>query len=323
MSASDHDSTVEEVAAEGKTPTCPNCGDPRPGAFCARCGQSDRSYMRSVWPVAGDFFRETFEIDSRIFRTLKLLFFRPGQLSIEFARNRRASYLSPVRLFLFMTLLNLGASAAATSNEWFSRSYSGVSDPSSYTEPTREQVAEVRARLDSEAGSRLDEILAREPEDLGRATLSNWIALEAVSGGGFPPFMYRALIGMYYDPEAVIERLLRRASLVVLLSLPFYALALSVVYFDRRRLFVEHFVLTTHLQSFSLAALLIYLVPARGFVTAGLILAASAGHFLYYLLALRRYFGEGWLKTIARFLVFAFLWLIVSVIGSIVAWQLG
>ena len=278
--------------------------------------------MRSVWPVATDFFRETFEIDSRIFRTLKLLFFRPGQLSIEFARNRRASYLSPVRLFLFMTLLNLGASAAATSNEWF---------------PARMPACRILPRIRSPRGSRSQRCapgwIRRRAADWTRfwpvspktwpSHSSNWIALEAVSGGGFPPFMYRALIGMYYDPEAVIERLLRRASLVVLLSLPFYALALSVVYFDRRRLFVEHFVLTTHLQSFSLAALLIYLVPARGFVTAGLILAASAGHFLYYLLALRRYFGEGWLKTIARFLVFAFLWLIVSVIGSIVAWQLG
>ena len=93
---------------------CPNCGDARPGAYCARCGQNDRDYMRSPWLVAGDYFRNTFEVDSRVFRTLKLLFFRPGQLSIEFSRNRRARYLSPVRLFLFVSFVHFGALALLT-----------------------------------------------------------------------------------------------------------------------------------------------------------------------------------------------------------------
>lgn len=114
-----------------------------------------------------------------------------------------------------------------------------------------------------------------------------------------------------------------RYSLVIILSLQFYALALSVVYFGRRRFFVEHLVLTTHLLTFSLAALLIYLIPARGFITTGLWLTVSVGHLVYYLLALRRYFRESWARTIGRFLVLAFLWMIVSIAGSIVAWQLG
>ena len=279
--------------------------------------------MRSVWPVVGDFFRETFEIDSRVLRTLKLLFFKPGQLSIEFARNRRARYVSPIRLFLFMSFLNLGVTALAISNDWYSRSFSGMSDPSSYREPTQEQIEAVLAKLDSEATGRLQEILAREPDDLGRATLSTYIALEGVGGLSYPPFVYRGLISLYHDPEALMDRFLRRASPVIILSLPFYALALAVVYFGRRRFFVEHLVLTTHLLTFSLAALLIYMIPPRGFITIGLWLTVSVGHVGYYMLALRRYFRESWVRTIVRFLVLVLLWMIVSVAGSIVAWQLG
>ncbi len=321
MSESTRVSTASEAPLADQV--CPNCGRKRPDSFCAHCGQSGRNYMRSVWPIVADFFRETFEIDSRVFRTLKLLFFKPGQLSVEFARNRRARYLSPTRLFLFMSFLNLGATALAISNDWYSRSFSGMADPSSYSEPTQEQIRAVRAKLDSESVGRLEEVLAREPDDLGRGTLSTYIALEGVGGISYPPVMYRGLISLYHDPEALMERFMRRASLVIILSLPFYALALSVVYFGRRRFFVEHLVLTTHLLTFSLAALLIYLIPARGFITIGLWLTVSVAHFGYYLLALRRYFRESWARTIGRFLVLAFLWMIVSIAGSIVAWQLG
>lgn len=84
---------------------CPNCGSGRPDRFCSRCGQNDRDYMRGLWSVVYEFFREMFELDSRLFRTLKALLFKPGYLSSEFARNRRATYMSPVRLYLFTSFL--------------------------------------------------------------------------------------------------------------------------------------------------------------------------------------------------------------------------
>ena len=84
---------------------CPNCGLDRPDRFCGHCGQNDRNYMRGLWSVAYEFLREMFELDSRLFRTLKSLLFRPGHLSSEFSRNRRAAYMSPVRLYLFTSFL--------------------------------------------------------------------------------------------------------------------------------------------------------------------------------------------------------------------------
>ena len=87
MSDSSHESPAPPGARD-----CPNCGRERPESFCPRCGQSDRDYARSPGRVPWhcEFLRETFELDSRLFRTLKLLLFRPGSLTREFSRNRRA-----------------------------------------------------------------------------------------------------------------------------------------------------------------------------------------------------------------------------------------
>lgn len=84
---------------------CANCGHERGDRFCPRCGQNDRDYKRSLWRLVADLIKETFEVDGRLPRTLRPMFLRPGQLAVEFSRNRRASYVSPIRLYLFASIL--------------------------------------------------------------------------------------------------------------------------------------------------------------------------------------------------------------------------
>lgn len=88
-----------------KDTKCDNCGEELLGAFCWVCGQKDSHYNRSVFKVIGDFFKEMFDVDSRVFTTLSTLFFRPGKLSIQFRDNKRASYVTPIRLYLFSSLV--------------------------------------------------------------------------------------------------------------------------------------------------------------------------------------------------------------------------
>ena len=84
---------------------CENCGAEKQGLYCAVCGQNDRDYRRTVFPVVGEILAETFETDSRLFRTAKVLFTKPGFLSTEFSRNRRAGYIAPFRLYLFTSIV--------------------------------------------------------------------------------------------------------------------------------------------------------------------------------------------------------------------------
>lgn len=84
---------------------CANCGHERDNRFCPHCGQNDRDYKRSLWRLVADLIKETFEVDGRLPRTLRPMFLRPGQLAVEFSRNRRASFVSPIRSYLFASIL--------------------------------------------------------------------------------------------------------------------------------------------------------------------------------------------------------------------------
>ncbi|MDE2678065.1 MAG: DUF3667 domain-containing protein [Gemmatimonadota bacterium] len=134
-------------------PACLNCGRPRGERFCGYCGQNDRNYIRSAWSVMGDLVRETLEVDSKLLQTLKQLV-RPGRLSAEFSRNHRANYMSPVRMYLFATILYFFAFARA----FFGGVDAGTMDPSVSFEITRGSPAADSAGVDDAADAVLDDL---------------------------------------------------------------------------------------------------------------------------------------------------------------------
>lgn len=84
---------------------CQNCGEPLLGEHCYFCGQPTKGLVRHFGSIIGDFLDSVFELDSRTLRTLAPLLFKPGYLSNEYFAGRRIRYVSPVRLFVFMSLV--------------------------------------------------------------------------------------------------------------------------------------------------------------------------------------------------------------------------
>ena len=96
------DAAVDAVVAGA---TCQNCGAPLLGPHCYRCGQPVTGLVRHFTSIIGDFFDTVLNIDARVFRTLWPLFSRPGYLSCEYFAGRRVRYVSPVRLFVFLSIV--------------------------------------------------------------------------------------------------------------------------------------------------------------------------------------------------------------------------
>jgi hypothetical protein len=84
---------------------CENCGTPLLGEHCYACGQPTKGLVRHFSSVVGDFMDTVFNIDSRVLRTLGPLLLRPGWLTLEYCAGRRVRYVTPARLFLFLSLL--------------------------------------------------------------------------------------------------------------------------------------------------------------------------------------------------------------------------
>ena len=93
------------VDAPAAPRACQNCGAPLLGEHCYACGQPVKGLVRHFSSILGDFFDTVFNIDSRVFRTLWPLFAKPAYLSNEYFAGRRVRYVSPVRLFFFLSII--------------------------------------------------------------------------------------------------------------------------------------------------------------------------------------------------------------------------
>mgnify|MGYP003641063129 CR=1 FL=1 len=105
-------STPSETA-EAPERRCANCGIVLLGEHCYACGQPTKGLVRHFSSIIGDFMDSVFELDSRILRTLGPLLFKPGYLSLEYFEGRRVRYVSPVRLFVFLSLFAFFAAQLA------------------------------------------------------------------------------------------------------------------------------------------------------------------------------------------------------------------
>ena len=87
--------------AERKDKDCLNCGAVVQGRYCHICGQENIEPKESFWHLVTHFVYDVTHFDGKFFSTLKYLLFRPGYLSHEYLRGRRASYLHPIRMYVF------------------------------------------------------------------------------------------------------------------------------------------------------------------------------------------------------------------------------
>ena len=87
--------------------SCKNCTKSLPGqaAYCPACGQSVKEMNRPWLRVFRELLTELFDFDGRMLVSLRLLLTRPGFLSHEYTHGRRASYTSPVRMYLVISLV--------------------------------------------------------------------------------------------------------------------------------------------------------------------------------------------------------------------------
>lgn len=86
---------------ERKEKACLNCGAAIHGRFCHVCGQENIEPKESFWHLITHFMYDITHFDGKFFSTLQYLLFRPGFLSHEYLRGRRASYLHPIRMYVF------------------------------------------------------------------------------------------------------------------------------------------------------------------------------------------------------------------------------
>jgi hypothetical protein len=266
------------AAATLAEPRCLNCGANLQGTFCAHCGQRSVPADPTMSELAGDALQELSGYDGRIAATGRALL-HPGRLTIDYLQGRRARYLSPMRVYLTVSVIYFLLAASA---------------PPVVSTRTGNVTTGGGLQMTTNDGVRVELNNGVPLTDDDRAELAK--SLETA-----PWFVRGFLMAIAKDPAGLRGRLFTIMPRVFFGLLPVFAGIVALFY--RRRRFATSLVFAVHLHAF---AFLIFSVSeaakfSRMPVVIGAVGVSVAIAFTWYVLtALRAVFGGRWPITIAK-----------------------
>ncbi|HEU0223914.1 MAG TPA: DUF4286 family protein [Steroidobacteraceae bacterium] len=299
------------VPASRAPVTCLDCGAPVPGAHCARCGQAADVHVLSMKEVAGDVTHSLLHLDSRVWRTLRLLLRRPGELTREFVAGRHQRYLPPFRLYLAISILFFALNALLPGTDIVKLNDSG---------------RESRASIAVMAPEELRRELAAEgilPADDGQAGSDTRRCQVEFSDNPAFDDIERSLTNacrkiLADDGKRFAQQFATTAPKLMFLFLPLMAAVALLFYRRPRRLYAEHLVLFLHNHSFTFILLAVTDVidALAGLKPPYTTLIGTANLPLYLFLpyyvfrSMRVVYGEGRLRTSLKFAAIAVIYLV-------------
>ena len=277
----------EFVRGAVSTENCLNCGEVLTGQHCSHCGQHARVRVLSLWGLLKDVAGDVLNADSRIWRTLWPLAFRPGLLTQEFLRGRRARYTPPFRMYLVLSLVffvlaslsDPGSEVALQLDDEGANlqlrdggARPATDRPASPSPPApepaldaeaRRLVEEIVKRVPADQRAALRAELAQEmskttPED--RTAAAKFIAdpcsrenLKVEFGPGIEVYEGRlreACRKIVADQQGFGRALFDNIPKMMFIFLPLIAAVMAVLYLRSGRYYVEHLLFVVHFHAF-------------------------------------------------------------------------
>ena len=290
---------LPEVAALPSVPLtsasaqyCENCGNEVSQRYCGACGQRLDPPVHSLVHFSQVAAEDLTHADSRLWRTLGALMFKPGHLTMEFLAGRRARYLPPVRLYLVLSLAFFLFVAAV-------------------------QPKFAVIKLDAEHPGQSGLILPKAGESTEQR--ADRLCGDATYTGPWQAQIAPLLVGtcrkvVEDGGRHLSESFLHNVPRAMFVFLPLIAGIMMLLYRHPRRYYVEHLLLLVHNHAFVFLALMLAWIA--GLTVHGLpsILKFSLSlYFLWYMYrSMRAAYGQGRVRTWSKLAVLVFSYLVLG-----------
>lgn len=254
------------------------------GRFCANCSQAADVHVPTTKELAHELLEGLTHSDSRLWRTLTTLWFKPGKLTEEFVAGRRVAYLPPFRLYLIVSILFFLAASLM---------------PANFTVLQFDNATKPAAPPASAGTSHGQKgINSCQDMDWNFANHPTW-----------NPRIHHACEAMEHASSAqFLHVVVNTLSKAMFLFLPLIAFLHMLMYWRPRYRYAEQLLFFVHLHAFyfSIAILIVFISDAAGTWpklqgVAG-VLETLLGWSLpiYTVLAMRRVFGRSWAGTLFK-----------------------
>ncbi len=346
---------------ERKEKNCLNCNAEVAGRYCHVCGQENVEVKEGFWHLATHLIYDIMHFDSKFFDTLKFLLLRPGFLSKEYLRGRRARYLHPIRMYVFTSAIFFiiffafvipGDLDINTSTDTAKATKEGkvtINEQIQLLQDSLKKTTDVKQRKEIEneidglkvAASYIPNVEIENEKDTSKKdkknifnfrdsmplttkqydSLQQKLRDDEEDGWLTRIVMHRAItINAKYKgdferfKEDYTEKFKHSIPQMMVISLPLLALIMQLLYIRRRKQFyyVDHVIMLTHVYIAIFISLLVYYgFDALKEVTDWSLFSwvktiVGIYIFLYCLLAMYKFYGQGIIKTSFKYFILLF-----------------
>lgn len=330
---------------------CLNCHHPLDisDQYCPICSQLNNTKKLAFNDFFNEFFAGIFAYDSRFYRTLGVLLFKPGQISKDYIEGKRVRYANPYKfylsasiLFFLLWSLTHEVEPSVVIDEQATREQRVQAD--SLLAATREENPELSVLLPGidttdQATSQREYVpeAALDTMDLAEAIATRWqvfsdhykrtqmrnphAAMDSLkyADSGFNQWFYKKTVDAERynsDSDLFWNYFYGKVPFIIFFYLPVFALFIWLLYLRRPFTYMEHLIFTFHNQTtwFVLFGISINLDALFGSNAFSWIATGLFGYYLYK--AFRRFYGQGRVKTLLKFIVINFIFFILAIIAA-------
>lgn len=313
--------------AARKLPRCPNCGtdlQQQPNNFCPECGQPNHDVNVTFGHVVEETLEGVFHFDSKVWRTFRELLFQPGKLTVDFLAGRRASFVPPIRLYIFLSVIFF----------FLLSKHGGTSEKTDRASPQAPAKTGQKTLLRQQVMGQNFGVSLKEPENVApeaeltfeggdsasftftTTDVKNRPLMERLGSGNTkaidsflvarqaqPSWWLRLAVKRFARLQTVEEgekdhTTLRNLSAGMFILMPLFGLLLKLFYRRQRPLYVQHLIFSVHLHCF-------FFMLASVFIVLGWVLPATWNMapafvslaWVYWVLSLKRFSGQSFGRT--------------------------
>ncbi len=312
---------------------CPNCMQllSIDDKYCPGCGQKTNAHLLTVSELLSAFWNSMFNLDNSVFKTIKYIW-APWLLTKSYVDGQRKSFLNPMRTFLITLLFHFGFLVSITQID--NKTTRSLRE---YSELERSKLYQTfvsikdKAKMDLAVCSFADTIEQKIFNDVNlpekdtffvenifnidKYPITRKDAIELSNDSLFSKYkitgfkdklMVKQMIRLNLDRAGMIKYSLGNAAWGVLLTVFALAGFLKLIYYRKKKHYVEHLVLMMNIHSwaFIILSLLLFIGiksddEVRGFVT--LLIAIFLPALIY--VTLKKYYQQSSVKTFLKFLL--------------------
>jgi hypothetical protein len=308
---------------------CKNCEAVLLGRYCVNCSQAADVHVPTTRELAHELLEGLTHSDSRLWRTLTTLWFRPGKLTVEFVAGRRVAYLPPFRLYLVLSVVFFLLASVVNINvvalkfDEATKPGGAPSLPAGKPSlPAGKPTLPAEKPAVSTGGRAAAQGTFNSCDDLNFMTFDKH--------PGWNARIKRACEATARDSgNNLLHSAIGPASKAMFILLPLIAFFHMLMYWRPRHRYAEQLLFFVHLQAlyFSVATLLVLLIetgyswPKIDGVTGILETLLWWSLPVYTLVAMHRVFRRSWLGTISRAIVLFFVYMsvfVLAIFGAVV-----